>query len=584
VARSFLIAVVLLAIGPGCALYRRCFESEPAPESQVPLQVIEAPHRAVILDDGRQALAARVQLIRMARHEIRLQTFIWDQDDVGRLLALELIEAARRGVHVRLLVDQMFSVQDAAVVAAVAASDPNLELRHYNPIVNRIQPGVLASLGEAALDFRSVNHRMHNKILAVDGRWVITGGRNIQNSYFGCSTGMNYRDRDVLVEGAVVERIERSFDDYWDCPLAVRSADLVDVGELLRTGRHPTIVEDRGFDVSRIEADLAPLLSSPEPSEQKLFAHALPVGRVGFVVDRPGKNAGDALDQSGVATEQCRTLVAAARHRVLVQSPYCVLSDRTLRQVERMREATPDLLLQVSTNSLAATDAWYAYAAQYRQKRALIESLGVQVFEFKPLPGDLESMLPEYAELRRRRAADDGVDPASLPPVGDETGLGRVPYLCLHAKSFVIDDEVSIVGSLNVDPHSANLNTEAMLVLYDADFSRALTASIERDTAPRNSWVVWRSHRPLGVEQALSLVEGVNALGAAVTGLDLWPSTSTSAFELIDGEQPVPVTDPDFYEHYREVGNFPWVDVTDSKLVLARLFKAVLAEPLQPIL
>jgi hypothetical protein len=143
---------------------------------------------------------------------------------------------------------------------------------------------------------------------------------------------------------------------------------------------------------------------------------------------------------------------------------------------------------------------------------------------------------------------------------------------------------VALIGSFNLDPHSANVNTECMLAMFDADFCRRLTASIERDIAPQNSWVVWRLDRPLGVEQAFALVETVNALGAAVTGVDLWPSTSTSAFELIAGESPVPVTDPEFHRRYRAVGNFPWMEAGDSKLVLARMLKAVLEEPLRPIL
>ena len=68
-----------------------------------------------LLEVGHQALLARIHHIRQAQKSINIQTFIWSNDEVGRLMMYELIKAAKRGVKVRVLADQMFSSQDPGV-------------------------------------------------------------------------------------------------------------------------------------------------------------------------------------------------------------------------------------------------------------------------------------------------------------------------------------------------------------------------------------------------------------------------------------------------------------------------------------
>ncbi len=584
--RAFLVAA-LLAPFTACSLWKALTRSEWASYPASELEVVEAEHRVVVQEEGLDALAARVRLIRGARHEIRLQTFIFENDSVGRLLAFELLAAARRGVRVHLLVDQMFSVQDAKLIAALASADAHFEIRHYNPVANRIRPVLGQQLAALLVDFRGFNHRMHNKVLTVDGKYVVTGGRNVQDAYFSYATGLNYHDRDVLVEGPIAKKVEAAFDRYWNNPLAVKSEDLIDVGEAMREKTFEAIGDEHTFRIDEVLAALASRLTdasgAPLPDESS-FAKAIPVHRLAFVVDEPGKNSGTRLDQGGAATRHCRQLLAGATREILAQTPYLVLTDRAFDLLADLRRDHPEIRIRASTNSLSATDAWYAYAGHYRQKRRLIEEGAVEVCEWKPLPGDLASFVPDYAALRERRANENGVDPSALPPIGDAAGLGREPYLCLHAKAFVVDRAIAMVGSFNVDPRSTNLNTESMMVFFDPVVAARVADSIERDMAPRNSWVIWRRERPPVVEDVMSLVEGVNAFGVSITGVDVWPSTATSAFELNDGASAVNVSDPRFHEHFREVGNFPWVPASDPRLVLAQLFAAALAEPASPIL
>jgi len=121
------------------------------------------------------------------------------------------------------------------------------------------------------------------------------------------------------------------------------------------------------------------------------------------------------------------------------------------------------------------------------------------------------------------------------------------------------------------------------LIIWDKVLSEQLLKNIQRDINPRNSWVVWKRKRPLGLDYAAGLIELVNATVEGVTSIDLWPARHTSCFELRPGCKPVPPGDPDFYDNYTSVGNFPMVSETDDKQIYTRLFKAF-GKVLTPIL
>src|SRR5690606_30596733 len=141
-------------------------------------------HVATLLDDSEPALAARVNLIRAARQTIDVQTFIWAQDDAGQLMLDELVHAARRGVRVRILADQLFSFEDPVLLDQLARVSPNLQVRLYNPTFQKARTRPLESAAGVVCCFMRFNQRMHNKLLLVDDAIGITGGRNYEDRYF----------------------------------------------------------------------------------------------------------------------------------------------------------------------------------------------------------------------------------------------------------------------------------------------------------------------------------------------------------------------------------------------------------------
>ena len=176
----------------------------------------DAPvHYAELLDRGEDALLLRIHLVRAARRSIDVQTYIFEEDDAGFLMLDELVKAARRGVKVRVIVDQLFSLDDIELLAQLARAHVNFELRVYNPTFHKASTPPLEFAMGILCCFKEFNQRMHNKLLLIDGDIGIAGGRNYQNRYFDWDDDFDYRDRDVLVAGPAGAAMQASFDAFW---------------------------------------------------------------------------------------------------------------------------------------------------------------------------------------------------------------------------------------------------------------------------------------------------------------------------------------------------------------------------------
>lgn len=525
-------------------------------------------NQLALIGNGYDALLLRVHLIRQARRSVAIQTFIWTNDACGRLLIYELIEAARRGVQVRILADHMISEQDPALMAFLATIHPNLEVRHYRPTLSRMKPSLWRKALAAALSFRDLNQRMHNKVMLIDDAVLITGGRNVEDTYFDHSPGMNFLDRDVLAIGPVVRGAAESFDRYWSFRHAVPSRALRDVSDVLKSGAYPRYQHRGDYDFGPHFTELDHEADDPTLIAAKFVAALRPVHRVTFVADAPGKAHHGDTGMSHI-THTLRTTLEQAQTSIVMQTPYLVLSPPARTLLRDLRHRHPDLRIRISSNSFASTDNLYAYSANYRLRNDYIEDLGLEVHEFRPYPATLLTVFPRQplmADLAQRQAPPG----RNAPP----------PFLCLHAKSLVVDGRIAFVGSYNLDPRSENLNTEVGLLVDDEPFARALQAEIERDLRPENSWVIARRAFPLQLDAVNALIDGVLSLGP----VDVWPIQNTSSFELRPGAVDVPPGHPDFYRHHRDVGSFPGTDGTlSTKELTTRLFKAVGA-PLTPIL
>jgi len=195
------------------------------PMALIETQITANPDKSgvYVLDTGTEALLARAWLADNAQKSIDVQYFIWSTDNIGILAAEALLRAAERGVRVRVIVDDLLiDAPDKSLLAL--ALHPNIEIRVYNPKVSVGVP-LQTRLLNLFTNFRGVNQRMHNKIVVVDGKIAITGGRNMAVEYFDYNHKYNFRDRDVLLLGETVKTIQASFEEFWNSNLTVKVED-----------------------------------------------------------------------------------------------------------------------------------------------------------------------------------------------------------------------------------------------------------------------------------------------------------------------------------------------------------------------
>ena len=174
-----------------------------------------------LIGNGEEALAARLALAAAAEQTIDAQYYLLHNDPTGKVFAWSLLEAADRGVRVRLLLDDMDTKSYDTATAALDSHE-NIEIRLFNPFW-RDQSRVAAGL----TDFKRVNRRMHNKSMTADNAMSIVGGRNVGDEYFLAKRDLNYSDLDVLVAGPVVDEVSTNFDEYWNSKFAVPARAVV---------------------------------------------------------------------------------------------------------------------------------------------------------------------------------------------------------------------------------------------------------------------------------------------------------------------------------------------------------------------
>ena len=573
----------------------------------------DAPrHSVVIVDRGPDALLARVNLIRSARHSIALQTYIFDEDDAGHLILEELIAAARRGVRVRLIVDQLSALRKASTLAAVASQHANLDVRIYNPLFNDSRISYPKYLLASICCWRRLNQRMHSKLLLVDDAVGITGGRNYQNDYYDWNSAYDFRDRDIVVAGPVAREMAANFEAFWDSPRSVAAERLDDVGHaLLREGAPPMGLPP--YTAPGRVAALSRDADDPAVVAARLVDHAMAVGKVEFIADLPQKHRSSAPTEN-LASNRLRALVESAQHEVLLQTPYLVLSDPAQEMFRALQALPSPPRVVVSTNSLAATDAFIAYALSFKYKRRYLREFGFHIYEFKPFPAtapiDLATIAAGANEAQAQALAVNEASAVALdaPPkdelpggsAGSGSGRRQPPHqlgehvashyigsganqpvalrragvrIGMHAKSLVIDERIGVVGTHNFDPRGDRYNTESAVVIEDPAFARALAESIRGDMRPENAWVIGRRDKaPVlsGLDYSLAKVS------EQLPVFDLWPWKYATSYEFVPGPDcPVPLLRdaPRFRQCYRPVGPFPEVNGS-LKGLTTRIFTA----------
>jgi putative cardiolipin synthase len=424
---------------------------------------------------GLFSLDTRIQLARRAEVSLDVQYYEFNDDETGRWLLRALRDAADRGVRVRVLIDDLYTGGKDELWLAFA-SHKNVQVRIFNPFCCARNHGQGARFLASLKDWSRVDHRMHNKLFIADGAMAVIGGRNVANEYYLRSASENYVDVDAFTAGWIVPPLQNLFDRYWNAnavyPLEKVTHSNIPPAELR----------------ARFEDWTGPV-KTPPPAELPPndilgygpIADDLDLGRLGLIwgdayvfADHPDKPfdseaGGDLLETS--VTYNVFEAIRNAKEEVVISSPYFVPGPVSMEMLRELRGR--GVKVAVMTNSLASTDEPVVHIGYSHYREELLR-MGVDLYE-----------------LSASRLRDN------LRPFLFGKSLGR-----LHAKLVVIDKKRLFIGSMNLDPRSASINTELGAVIDSPPLARELLRVIDIDRlqsayrvrlAPDGSGLQWLS-------------------------------------------------------------------------------------------
>ena len=416
-----------------------------------------------VLEQGTEAMFTRAWLSEHAQNTIDVQYFIFSTDNIGLLGIDYLVRAADRGVKVRILVDDIMLEAKGDELLTLNAH-PNISIKIYNPLAN-VGKNILQKLTNLVTDFHGFNQRMHNKTFTVDNLVSITGGRNVADEYFGYDHQYNFRDRDALLVGEAPKQIEQSFEQFWKHKLSVPVSELLsDDNSNIKPNfekLHQYACNPKNF-LPEVRAQIKAMPAAFKQAAESGDVYWL--DNVEYVSDAPGKNDAETfLGGSGIATNRLIQLVEQANTSITIQTPYLISTDLSQEIFKSL--VAKGVKIKILTNSLASNDNLDAFSGYQRSREALLQT-GIQIFEFKP-----------DAKIRQKVMSQEML-----------RQLDQQPIFGLHAKSMVIDDHLTVIGTFNLDPRSANLNTESIVVIPSHSVAEKVKATMLVEMQPENAW------------------------------------------------------------------------------------------------
>jgi putative cardiolipin synthase len=412
---------------------------------------------------GPEALKSLRSFIALAEKTLDLQYYIWRGDKSGRLVLSDLVDAARSGVRVRLLLDDMDTKWEDEELARLNAL-PNLEVRIFNPFANRD-----SRLLDALVDFRRVTHRMHNKLFVADNTVAIIGGRNIGNRYFSTDKEASYRDLDIHAAGPAARALSRHFDAFWNSPWSV-SIEALEDGPQTAADIQKLMAKLKSAGGRRLRAAERPEDEiAPAEYAERVFSGLIWSRRMAIMADSPDKPR---TKNPELLDELFERISGRLEKGLLIEAAYFIPAENGVRILCGFVKAGMDV--RVLTNSLSSSDVITAYAGYRVYRRPLLEC-GVQLYEMRR---------GAKLILEARRAGDSSI-------------------ANLHTKAAVFDRRYTFVGSFNLDPRSVYLNTEIALLVDSPPLAEAAARFIEDGMSPENAYrltledgeVVWNTVR-----------------------------------------------------------------------------------------
>ncbi len=386
--------------------------------------------------DGIDALAARLLLAEKAERTIDTQYYLIKTDQTSFAFIDALLQAADRGVRVRLLLDDVFTKGYDAGMAALD-SHPNFSIRIFNPH-NR---GAMGKFYSSTTNLSRINRRMHTKSFTADSQITILGGRNIADEYFGAREDAKFGDLDVVGIGSIAKGVSNMFDSYWNHETA------------LPVPAFANMPDDPAAELQKLRVRME---ESRGQIEQSKYADAVTAKELEFlgkdndvfdwapyklVYDSPDKGIKSKSGPSIAITTPLLEALQSAEEELIVLSPYFVPLKTGIEIFSEIQAR--GVKVTIITNSLAANNHATVHGGYSPSRKPLLRN-GIRIYEVRP----------------------DAVVP------GSENFAASGAKATMHTKAFLVDRKQVFIGSFNFDPRSANLNTESGVLIQSERMAR----------------------------------------------------------------------------------------------------------------
>ena len=398
-----------------------------------------------------KAWFARWKILKNAKKSIYMTYFIVDKDIFGTSLLGLLMEKAKQGLQIRIMMDArgtkgfIHKLRGGDLLQELAKF-PNVQIKVYNPIHKRLL--------SAFRDIRTLTASDHDKIILVDGEYLVTGGRNISKNYFVDPRDIPtvYRDSDVVIKSTVVGReAKQAFEEEFKSDGTEKVTkdlfgDIDDMHHYLSLAYYAMDRYINGKGLTPINKKMMPAryVKVLEGYNKELSAYKHLIGYNHFkLFEGQHCAAVRVLDKhsfNGTRNDITPNLIAmidAAKKEIMIQNPYVVLTPKARAALKRASDRGVKIIIH--TNSPVSTDSLLTQAFFLGDwKQALKDMPNLRIFAYK---------------IKRK----------------------------LHSKVFVFDRKVAVVGTYNMDYVSEQINSEVVAMIKSPSFATRVALRIYAD-------------------------------------------------------------------------------------------------------
>jgi len=359
-----------------------------------------------ILSDEYSALTVRNDLMRDAKKEILLCTYIIEGDEIGYNNLKILAEAAQSGVQVKMILDGLGKRVPTEMLLYM--KDRGVQVKIYNK-KNWKRPFM-------------IYRRLHGKMLVADGQYCLIGGRNLNDQYYRMDSVGNFLDREVLIRSdQAVDEAREHFNEMWNHEVLCTDLEgsfnpdnrkqyqlLLDSAALSVKSQMPRLRKVRGVDMVN-------------PSDAvKPTANPVHFVYPSFTYRKNGRiRRSNRIDRR--VTHALQELVDAADSTLEIESAYFMLTRGWFKCLKAAQKR--GVRIRVITNSATSNDLPIIQAV-YANRRGRYRRAGIELYE--------------YCGIRM-----------------------------VHLKTLTIDKQVAMIGSYNLDQTSEKRNTEVAAWVND---------------------------------------------------------------------------------------------------------------------